>query len=296
LIYIHVAPHRYYIAFRYAEPFTQDAIHQMKKDGVRRGIAFPQYPQFSCTTTGSSLNELRRALQSVDPERSISWSVIDRWSLHSTVLNAFASIIRDTLNSFEKEKRDRVLILFTAHSLPLAVVERGDTYAAEVCATAHAVMQVLKLENPFRIVWQSQVGPARWLSPQTRDVIGMLAKKFKEGSNAYSGIILVPIAFTSDHIETLYELDHEYVENVAEKLAGCPKGMVLRAPALNTRPEFIHAMAKIVQEHLARFGSKNDSSNTALSQYRVPCHNCIESDCLESRHFYLGHEHQITSA
>jgi ferrochelatase len=77
-----LAPHKHYIAFRYASPLTADALQEMKSDGVARAVAFTQYPQYSCSTTGSSMNELYRQLQHLDPERKMKWSVIDRWHSH----------------------------------------------------------------------------------------------------------------------------------------------------------------------------------------------------------------------
>jgi ferrochelatase len=290
-----IAPHKYYVAFRYDKPFTEDAIYQMKKDGVKRAIAFSQYPQFSCSTTGSSLNELRRTLQRLDPDQEIKWSLIDRWPVNAAAIQAFASTIQDALSSFKEEDRNRVLILFTAHSLPLSVIDRGDTYAAEVCATAHAVVQALKLNNPFRIVWQSKVGPAQWLSPQTRDALMSFAKKLKKAPQFYPGIVLVPIAFTSDHIETLYELDHEYVKRMTKDEVQCPEGTIIRAPALNARPEFIHALATMVQDHMRYFTHLEPSRHTLLSQYQVPCCKCTELHCLESRRFFFDHEQRIKS-
>ena len=101
------------------------------------------------------------------------------------------------------------MILFSAHSLPMSVVNRGDPYPQEVGATVAAIMARLGNSNPFRLVWQSQVGPSAWLGPQTNAAIKGLSKR-------HNDVLLVPVAFTSDHIETLYELDHEYIEEAKE--------------------------------------------------------------------------------
>jgi ferrochelatase len=262
----------------------------MKNDGVKRAIAFSQYPQFSCTTTGSSLNELTKILGKMDPERQMIWSIIDRWSLHSSAVNAFASTIQEALDKFSLDQRSKVLILFTAHSLPLSVIKRGDTYASEVCATAYAVMKFLGLKNPFRIIWQSQVGPTRWLGPQAQNAISEFARRVKYKTESYPGIILVPIAFTSDHIETLYELDHEYIEKDAKKNIGCPEEKIIRASALNDRPEFIEALATIVKDHIMEFPNIDGLHGISSPQYYVPCHECIDTDCLNSRKFFSYHE------
>ena len=86
------APHKAYIAFRYAPPLTEDAINQMKEDGVTRAVAFTQYPQYSCSTTGSSLNELWRQLQDLDPHGSVKWSVIDRWPTHPGLIEVILDL------------------------------------------------------------------------------------------------------------------------------------------------------------------------------------------------------------
>lgn len=221
------APHKPYVAFRYARPLTEECLEEMRRDGVRRAVAFTQYPQYSCSTTGSSLNELWRQMR--EPSRStfpptatplpdgagvhtddITWSVIDRWPTHPGFIKAVANRIRATLASYPAEARSKVVLLFSAHSLPMSVVNRGDPYPSEVAATVHAVMAELGNVNPYRLVWQSQVGPSAWLGPQTSDAIKGLHRL------GYNDAVLVPIAFTSDHIETLYELDLEYLHEAKE--------------------------------------------------------------------------------
>lgn len=131
------APHKPYVAFRYANPLTEDMYAQLLKDGFGNGrggraVAFTQYPQYSCSTTGSSLNELwklRHRLEgktNVDsPEGSINWSVIDRWPAHSGLVEAFAQNIEAKLLEYPEERRKDVVLLFSAHSLPMSVVNRG---------------------------------------------------------------------------------------------------------------------------------------------------------------------------
>lgn len=210
------APHKPYVAFRYAHPLTEECLAEMKADGVKRAVAFTQYPQYSCSTTGSSLNELWRQLNSSGSD--IAWSVIDRWPTHPGFVRAVANRIRASLDSYPAAIRNKVVLLFSAHSLPMSVVNRGDPYPSEVGATVHAVMNELGNANPYRLVWQSQVGPSAWLGPQTSDAIKGLSRL------GYNDALLVPIAFTSDHIETLFELDLEYVEEAKEvRPIPCPR-------------------------------------------------------------------------
>lgn len=122
---------------------------------------------------------------------------------------AVARNIEASLLTYPAHLRSSVVLLFSAHSLPMSVVNRGDPYPAEVGATVSAIMHRLGNVNPYRLVWQSQVGPSAWLGPQTIDAIKGLGKRHNE-------MLLVPVAFTSDHIETLFELDLEYLEEAKE--------------------------------------------------------------------------------
>lgn len=233
------APHKPYVAFRYAKPLTEETLAEMKKDGVKRAIAFSQYPQFSYSTTGSSINELYRQTLKHDPERSIEWSIIDRWPQQNGLVKAFASNIKEKLAEFPPEIRDDVIILFSAHSLPMEIVNLGDSYPAEVGATVYKVMESLNFSNPYRLVWQSQVGPKPWLGAQTAKIIDKLEKR-----DDVKGIVLVPIAFTSDHIETLHELDIEIMEEAEN-----PE-KIKRAESMNGNEVFIKGLADLVAEHL----------------------------------------------
>lgn len=123
---------------------------------------------------------------------------------------AVARNIEASLATYPAETRDQVVLLFSAHSLPMSVVNRGDPYPAEVAASVSAIMARLGNRNPYRVVWQSQVGPSAWLGPQTSDAIKGYAQK------GLNDLLLVPVAFTSDHIETLFELDLEYLEEAKE--------------------------------------------------------------------------------
>ena len=140
-----------------------------------------------------------------------------------------------------RRSADRAVLLFSAHSLPLDVIDRGDAYPQEVGATVQRVVERLGVTNRYLLAYQSDVGPVRWLGPSTEQVIRRL------GARGEKRVLVVPIAFTSDHIETLSELDREYGE-VAHQ-AGITH--YKRAPALNDRARFLDALADIVREHLA---------------------------------------------
>ena len=151
------APHGYYVAFRYIQPKSEDALRAMAQDGVERAVAFTQYPQFSCSTTGSSLNELWRAADRTGLRDAFEWSIIDRWPVHPGFVEAMAETVRDGLQQFDPAQRNQVPLLFSAHSLPLDVIDRGDAYPQEVGASVQAVVERLSLPNPYLLAYQSEV-------------------------------------------------------------------------------------------------------------------------------------------
>jgi ferrochelatase len=256
------APHKFYVAFRYTHPGSDDALRAMHADGVERAVAFTQYPQFSCSTTGSSLNELWRAASRTGLRDAFEWSIIDRWPVHRGFIDAMTETVRDGLREFDAADRDRAVILFSAHSLPLDVIDRGDSYPQEVGASVQKVVEQLGAPNPYLLAYQSDVGPVRWLGPSTEQVLRRL------GARGQKHVLVVPIAFTSDHIETLSELDREYGE-VAHH-AGITH--YKRAPALNDRPLFLDGLAQIVRDHLA--GGVPHST-----QYPLRCAGCTNPQC-----------------
>ncbi len=258
------APHRAYVAFRYADPLSDATLQQMRADGVERAVALTLYPQYSCTTTGSSLNELWRVCGQLGLEKAFAWSVIDRWPTHPGFVAAMAESVRAGLEQYPAAERDDVLLLFSAHSLPMYVVDRGDPYPQEIGASVQAVMQALNFSHEYLLAYQSQVGPIKWLGPQTEDVIVQLGRRGR------THVLVVPIAFVSDHIETLSEIDREYAE-LARRV-----GLTgfRRAPALNGSETLQCALADLVADHLA-------SGAVASRQYGLRCLGCDNDRCRE---------------
>ncbi|XP_063066634.1 ferrochelatase, mitochondrial [Engraulis encrasicolus] len=269
------APHKFYIGFRYVHPLTEEAIEEMERDGVERAVAFTQYPQYSCSTTGSSLNAIYRYYTEKKDRPKMRWSVIDRWPTHPLLVECFAQHILNELEKFPVEKRDDVVILFSAHSLPMSVVNRGDPYPQEVGATVQRVMERLEHCNPYRLVWQSKVGPMPWLGPQTDDVIKGLCQRGKKN------LLLVPIAFTSDHIETLHELDIEYSQVLGEEVG---VENIRRAESLNGNPLFFKALADLVQSHLK-------SDKPCSRQLTLRCPMCVNPTCGKTKAFFANQKH-----
>jgi len=262
------APHRHYVGFRYAAPLTEDTLQQMEADGVEHCVAFSQYPQYSCATAGSSFNAIQRHY--ANRATNMRWSVIDRWSTNAFLAQCFAQNIRTELEKFDENKRKDVNILFSAHSLPLRQVNKGDPYPAEVGATVQLVMKELGFSNPFRLVWQSKVGPQPWLSPDTAQAIKGCVQRGRKN------LILVPIAFTSDHIETLHELDIEYADELAKDVGA---ERVLRCAAPNDHPLFIDALVDEVSRHLR-------TGHRCSEQLLTTCPLCSNPSCYQGKQWF----------
>jgi ferrochelatase len=170
--------------------------------------------------------------------------------------------VREGLLGFPAGDRDKVVLLFSAHSLPLSIVNRGDPYPQEIGASVHRVMERLGFSHPYILAYQSEVGPVKWLGPSTKSVIELLGKR------GHKHLLVVPIAFTSDHIETLSELDRENGHLARE--VGITH--YRRSPALNARPDFLDALADVVKRHLA-------SGEPYGSQYALRCPGCTNPAC-----------------
>lgn len=224
-----------YIGMRYWNPFTEEAIAQIKRDKIEELVVLPLYPQFSISTTGSSFRLLNRIWES-DPElQKIKYTVVPSWYNNSGYLQAMANLIEKTLDQVKDPSTAH--IFFSAHGVPVSYIEEaGDPYQKEIETCAALIMQKLNRPNNYKLAYQSRVGPVEWLQPYTDIAIVELAEQgIKE-------LVVVPISFVSEHIETLEEIDMEYRE-IAEH-AGIET--FARVPAPDTDPTFIQALADIV--------------------------------------------------
>ncbi|XP_023173886.1 ferrochelatase, mitochondrial [Drosophila hydei] len=264
------APHKHYVGFRYVNPLTENTLAQIESDKPERLVLFSQYPQYSCATSGSSFNSIFTHYRNNALPANIKWSIIDRWGTHPLLIKTFAQRIREELAKFVETKRNDVVILFTAHSLPLKAVNRGDPYPSEIGASVHMVMQELGQTNPYSLAWQSKVGPLPWLAPATDDAIKGYVKQ------GLKNFILVPIAFVNEHIETLHELDIEYCDELAKEV-GVEE--IRRAAAPNDHPLFINALSSIVADHLK-------SEQPVNPKFLMRCPMCTNNRCRESKKWY----------
>jgi protoporphyrin/coproporphyrin ferrochelatase len=229
-----------YLGMRYWKPFTEHAIREMQQDGVTEAIVLPLYPQYSVTTTGSSMNEVKRWMEKLNYHPQLS--VIPPFFDHPAYKASIAEIIQDGLDSHDWgcEKKD-VTVLFSAHSLPKKfVIKNKDPYPEQIMATCRTVMQEYFPNQLWELAYQSKVGNLVWLGPQTDGILHYFS------ATSVDNILMVPISFVSDHLETLFEIDLEYIP-LAHQLG---LKHVVRSPGLNSRPTFIKTLAKLVKTQL----------------------------------------------
>jgi len=224
-----------YIGMRYWHPFTEEAVARIKRDAIDQLVILPLYPQFSISTSGSSFRLLDSLWQEDPSLQKIDYTVIPSWYKRPGYLQAMADLIQQQLDQLEKP--DEAHIFFSAHGVPLSYVEEaGDPYQQEIEECTELIMRQLNRPNPHTLAYQSRVGPVEWLKPYTEEAILELAEQ------GVKTLVVVPVSFVSEHIETLEEIDIEYRE-IAEE-AGIHNFQ--RVPALNTHPMFIHELSDMV--------------------------------------------------
>lgn len=235
---------RSYVAMRYARPFIADTLGRIQAAGLRRVVAVSLFPHYSRATTGSWLAELSRILSRPEWSGRFDVSVVDAYPTHPLYLDALADTVRTALNEFPAGVRDRVVILFSTHGLPQKLVDTGDPYVEQIEATRRELLARLGLPNRQLLGYQSRTGPVRWTGPGTDEQIARL------GREGVRELLVVPLSFVSDHIETLYELDILFAD--LARRAGI--ATYRRTASLNTHPLFVEALADLVEKHLAEPG------------------------------------------
>jgi ferrochelatase len=225
------------IAMRYWHPFAAETLAELTRRGVRRLVAVTCYPHYSGATTGSSLLDLRRALLA-HPELELL-AVVDRYADDPGYIAALCGTIRTEL-------RPTTQVLFSAHSLPLTFVKRGDPYPGEIQRTIDAVVAALELGGRWHLSFQSKVGRIKWLEPSTD------AKLHELAAAGHRDVLVVPISFVSDHIETLQEIDLLY-QGIANRLG---ISEFRRCRTLNDDPLYIAALARLCEAALTGAGQR----------------------------------------
>jgi ferrochelatase len=235
-----LAPHcnaRCFIAMRYWNPLTAEAVAEVNAFGAAELVLLPLYPQYSFATTSSSLKEWKRLY---NPNGNAPRAhVIEKFFNHPLYIQSVAEKIALTLTHFDDP--DRAHIVFSAHGLPLSLIERGDPYAKHVAETVRLVMELGAWKNAHTLCFQSKVGRRKWLTPSLTETIENLAR------SGGKKLLVVPIAFVTEHIETLHEINIEAREE-AHKLGVEQFEMM---PAVGDSPTFISALADLVLKAIA---------------------------------------------
>ncbi len=227
-------------AMRYWPPLAEEAARAVESFSPDRLVLAPIYPQFSTTTTASSLDAWRREYRGVGQVATLCC-----WEVNDGLVQAHADLVRST---WEQAGRPKVRLLFSAHGVPQSAIRRGDPYQWQIERTCAAIAARLEVNLEWRVCYQSKVGPTRWLGPSTVEEIQAAAR---EGL----GVLIDPVAFVSDHVETLVEIDHDY-----RRLAGAAGVKdFLRCPAVGVHPAFIGGLADAVDRAAGRVGVGPDA-------------------------------------
>ncbi len=238
------------VALRYWHPMTQEAVSELTKEGIREVILLPLYPQYSRTTTGSSFNEFDRVVRKYiergkyftlttlkGQEKPYFYPIqtkvkkINCYYNHPLYIQAMVENIKKNVPGYEN-----YFFLFTAHSLPISIIEEGDPYKKQVEETVRLIMESFP-KVKHALGYQSKVGPTKWLGPFTDELLQEII------SSGIKNIALIPVSFTCEHSETLYELDYLY-GNLAKSLG---VENFVRVPTLQDDPLFIKALAELVR-------------------------------------------------
>lgn len=222
--------YRCYVAFSAWTPYIREAVAQARADGVRSLVGLSLFPQWCSATSESVFFDLRKAVNGELP-----LAEVDRYPEDATYLDALAETVQQGLRRFSDS--GAVHVLFSAHGVPVSIIRKGDPYEREIHATVNGVVQRLPAGQPWSLSYQSKVGPVKWLEPATADHLPALA------AQGVKQVLVVPVAFVSDHIETLHE-QRILLRGIATA-AGIERYEV--ANALNDCRLFARALARLVK-------------------------------------------------
>ncbi|HSW39108.1 MAG TPA: ferrochelatase [Acidobacteriota bacterium] len=230
-----------YIGMRCWKPTIDDAMDRIMKDNIRHLVLLPLFPQYSMTTTGSCFRHIELLNDRFDLSSRMKISRVEHWYDCSLYIQAMTEMVRAALKRFHEGDCRDVHLLYSAHSLPARCIEEGDPYLEQTKKTVMSISSQLNIPNESSLAFQSRAGPVKWLGPDTEDVLTDLAGR------GVRRVLIIPVSFVSDHVETLQEIDIRY-----RKLAeGLGIEEFRRVESLNLQPKFIEALAEIIKNHLA---------------------------------------------
>ena len=227
-----------YVGMRHWYPYIKDVVAQMAADGVEQMVVVCMAPHYSSLSIGAYRKKVDEALAALPGNKQIGVTFVESWHTQPEYLDAVAANVRATLQRFSPEERDGVLVVFSAHSLPEFIVQRGEPYDRQLRETAKLLAE--RLQRPdgrWMFSYQSAAKTGvPWLGPQIEDLVAELAQKGERN------LLIAPIGFIADHVEVLYDIDIG-VQDIARR-AGV---RVERPPMLNDSPAMVATLAAIVQ-------------------------------------------------
>jgi len=242
---------RVYTCMRYWIPFADTVMDDMEADGITHAVLLPLYPQFSWTTTGSSFRDWE-AVRFKRYGSETPWKEfhIKNYHRNPSYLAAINDRISESLAKMDDETAQKTHLVFSAHGTPLLEVRSGDPYTVEIKETVEAVMELREQKNSYWLGYQSKVGPQKWTQPNTVDLVE------RQLNYGIKNLLMIPIAFVTDHIETLYELGVELPEEMEEK--GLSYENITVMEGLNDHPGFIRALAdEVIDKIKFEYGGNN---------------------------------------
>lgn len=189
-----------HVAMRYWNPLTAETVNKVQTLNYETIVLLPLYPHFSVSTTGSSINEWNRHYKGDNNKIKI----VKNYQVEENYLKALNTRINESLAEFTKEVADNISLVFSAHGTPVSFVKKGDPYSHQIKETVDAIMKLRNHDKEHYLCYQSKVGPMKWLEPSTDKMIEELSQQGKKH------LLIIPVSFVSDHVETLFELDIEY--------------------------------------------------------------------------------------
>ena len=224
---------RVVVAMRYWHPFTAAAVQELRRHQPEEVVLLPLYPQYSRTTTGSSLNEWKRQFQPNGWNPRVH--TVTEFHDDAGYIGALVASVHESLARFDNPAE--VDMVFSAHSVPISVIDAGDPYQRQIERTVDLVWSQGRWPGRRHLCYQSKVGASKWLQPSMHTTLRRLAS---QGSRR---VLVIPVSFVSDHVETLHEID---IEHRAQALAlGIPEYHMV--PGLNDAPRFIGVLGELVR-------------------------------------------------
>jgi protoporphyrin/coproporphyrin ferrochelatase len=234
-------PARVFVAMRYWNPPTGAAAEQVRAGGYSEIVLVPLYPQYSITTSGSSINEWNRQCKKIGLIGARQ-EIVHHFYDNPDYISAIVENIESALARFEGTAREDIHLIFSAHGVPISIIQGGDPYQQHVEATVKLVLERGRWECPVTLCYQSKVGPAEWLKPSLNETIDKLARE------GVKNVLVIPVAFLTDHIETLHEINIETRHRAEHQ--GITRFEVM--PALNSHPKLISALTDEITRKVSR--------------------------------------------